>query len=97
VMMVAAVMAVGRADHASGAADDATRHATDDASDHCADRTGGASAFGRATLATSDNALSHCGKRRRKSDKQAGGYDEPGFHGLILRMLAAPPGSALHS
>ncbi len=83
-VMVVVIMAVLRdAHHAFDAADDTTGHSTDHTANRRANRTGGATAFGRALLATPDNALSLCGEGGRKhyrKAKKACGYGQPGFH-----------------
>ncbi len=84
VVMVVVIMAVLRdTHHAFDAADDATGHSTDHAANRRANRTGGAPTFGRALLATPDNALSLCGEGGRKhyrKAKKACGYGQSGFH-----------------
>jgi hypothetical protein len=85
-MMMMMVMAIvlRSAHHALDAADDATCHATDHAANRRANRTGGAPAFGRASLATPDYSLSTGGERHRKGDKKdkkARSYGQKVFHG----------------
>lgn len=83
-VVVVVMMAMLRSsDHAFDATDDAPSHSTDDAANGCANRTGGASTFCRASLAPLDNALSPCGEGHRQDGekaKKASGYDQPDFH-----------------
>ena len=82
VMMV--MMVVSRnSHHAFDAADNAPGHSTDYAANRCANRTGGAPTFGRASLTAPDNALSLSGDRHRKNDnkaKKTRSHGQPVFH-----------------
>jgi hypothetical protein len=72
VVVVVMIMAVLRSsDYAFDATDDAPGHSADDSAHCCADRTGGASAFRRASLATLDDALSPCRERHRQNGGNA--------------------------
>jgi hypothetical protein len=73
IMVVAVVImaALRSADYAFDATDDAPGHSADDAAHRCADRTGGASAFRRASLAALDDALSLCRERHRQGGGNA--------------------------
>ena len=84
VVVVIAVVVLRNSHHAFDAADNAAGHSTDHAANRCANWTGGAPTFGRASLTALDNALSLSGDRHRKNDKKAKkarGYVQPVFHG----------------
>jgi hypothetical protein len=83
IVVVVVVMVVSRnSHHASDAADNATGRSTDHAANRCANRTGGAPTFGRASLTAPDNALSLSGERHRKNDNKANkARGQPVFHG----------------
>ena len=67
-------------DHAFDPADDAADHTAHDATDHGADWTGGALAYGHALLASTHNALGLGRKRRRKRGNNDDSHDELRLH-----------------
>jgi hypothetical protein len=80
VMVVVVVMALRNARHAFDAANNATGDSTDNAANRGANRARRAPAFGGASLATTNNALSLRAERYRKSGENESGSDQAGFH-----------------